>query len=160
MGKKRIGQIVLGETAFLSDSCYGTNTKWNCTMKVVSGKYNVYITRAEHKDELYKGRISNIIAIHSDYYRNHKTLPKDDRENLFCAVDSGTCGIYDGEYFAQYHSEDDVDDTWYNNIINMDEYIITDGKGAVSSSGVGDGLYKVYASYDKDKAYALRINFL
>lgn len=161
MSKKRIGTIELGEVAFLSDSCYGTNSKWNCTMGVVAGTYNVYITRAEHKDDFYKGRVSNLIAIHKDYYKKYKTLPTDDKEQLFCAVDSGTCGIFDGEYFGEFHSEDDVDEDWYEeNVIDMDEFTITDGKGAISSSGCGDGLYKVYATYDKDKAFALRIKFL
>jgi hypothetical protein len=161
MSKKLIGKIELGEVAFLSDSCYGTNSKWNCTMKVVPGIYNIYITRAEHKDDFYKGRISNLIAIHKDYYKKHKTLPTDDKEQLFCAVDSGTCGIYDGEYFSKYHTEDDVDDEWYeNNVIEMDEFTITDGKGAITSSGCGDGLYRVFASYDKENAFALRIKYL
>lgn len=159
--KQKIGTIEMGEIAFLSDPCYGTITSWNCTMSMVQGKYNVYITRCESRDEFYKDRISSLVAIHSDYYKTNKTMPNDDKEQLVCAVDSGTCGIFDAEYFEQFHTENDVDDEWYEeNVIQMDEFTITDGKGAISSSGIGDGCYKVYAHYDKDKAYALRIKYM
>lgn len=159
--KQRIGTIEIGEIAFLSDPCYGTNTQWNCTMNMVQGKYYAYITRYEGKSEYLKDRIQSLIVVHSDYYKTDKTLPNDDKEELVCAVDSGTCGIFDGEYFEETHTTDDVDDEWYEeNVIQMDDFTITDGKGVISSSGCGDGIYKVFAHYDKDKAYALRIRFL
>jgi hypothetical protein len=159
--KQRIGTIEIGEIAFLSDPCYGTISRWNCTMSMVSGKYYAYITRFEGKSDYLKDRIQSLVIVHSEYYKTDKTLPNDDKEQLVCAVDSGTCGIFDGEYFAQFHTENDVDDDWYEkNVIEMDEFTITDGKGVISSSGIGDGCYKVYAHYIKDKAYALRIRFL
>ena len=39
----------MGEIAFLSDPCYGTMSKWNCTMEMVPGDYTVFITRTEAK---------------------------------------------------------------------------------------------------------------
>ena len=159
--KRKIGEIEIGEYAFLSDPCYGKYSAHNSTIGTIKGVYNVFITRCESIDDFYKGRISNIYVIHKDYYKKDKTQPNDDKENLHCFVDSGTCGIFDAEYFEKFHTDDDVDDDWYEKfVINMDDYIITEGKGAISSSGIGDGCYKVYAKYDKGNAYAIRIKFL
>jgi hypothetical protein len=119
----------------------------------------VYVTYCEDKNDLLKGRIGSLIAIHKD--AKDKTFPTDDRENLKCYVDSGTCGIFDGEYFEETHTADDVDDDWYEKfVIPMDNYVITDGKGAISSSGIGDGCYKVYAGYENAVATAIRIKYL
>lgn len=158
--KQRIGTIKLGDIAFLSDPCYGTMSKWNCTMEMVPGDYAVFITRTEAK--MIEGRISNIYVIHTDFYKKFKKRPSDDSEMLLCAVDSGTCGIFSAEYFEQFHNETDVDDDWYEeNVIKMDEFKITDEKGAISSSGLGDGLYPVFAEYTNGgRAFALRIKFI
>lgn len=159
--KQRIGTIKLGDIAFLSDPCYGTECKMNCTMEMVEGDYAVFITRSDA--EIVRGRISNLYVVHKDYYKTFKKRPNDDNEMLVCGVDSGTCGIFSAEYFEQFHDESGVDDEWYDeNVIKMDEFKITDGKGVISSSGVGDGVYPVFAEYCKDsgKAFALRIRFL
>ena len=157
--KKSIGTISLGEISFLSDSCYGTYSNLNTTIKTKPGEYKVYVTYCEDKDDFLKGRIGSLIAIHKD--AKDKTFPTDDRENLKCYVDSGTCGIFDGEYFEETHTADDVDDDWYEKfVIPMDNYVITDGKGAISSSGIGDGCYKVYARYENGVATAIRIKYL
>jgi hypothetical protein len=80
---------------------------------------------------------------------------------LVCAVDSGTCGIFSAEYFEQFHNENDVNNDWYEeNVIKMDEFKITDEKGVISSSGLGDGLYSVFAEYKNGLAFALRIKFI
>lgn len=157
--KQRIGTIKLGEIAFLSDPCYGTMSDWNCTMEMIPGEYIVFITRTQAK--MIEGRISNLYVVHKDYYKTFKKRPKDDNEMLRCAVDSGTCGIFSADYFEKYHDEDGVDDDWYDeNVIQMDEFKITDEQGAICSSGLGDGLYPVFAEYKGKRAFALRINFI
>lgn len=159
--REKIGEIVLGDKAYLSDPCYGEHV-CNEIINVIPGTYNVYITRCESLDIFYKGRVSSIFAIHKDYSKKYNKLSADDRENLWCSVDSGTCGIFDYDYFVSTRDDDDVDEEWYEKHIigRMKDYLITDGKGAVSSSGVGDGTYPVYAEYDKNKAYSIRIKFL
>ena len=50
---------------------------------------------------------------------------------------------------------------WYDkNVIQMGDYNICDGLGAISSSGCGDGNYPVFAEYEGDSAFAIRIKFL
>ena len=159
--KKRIGNITMGEIAFLSDPCYGTMSKYNCTMEMIPGEYIVFITLCQSKDRFLEGRISSIYVVHKDFYPDYKKRPNNDKERLFCAVDSGTCGIFSADYFEKYHDEDGVDDNWYEkNVIQMDEFKITDNMGAICSSGCGDGFYPVYAEYKDNKAFAVRIKFL
>ena len=151
--KENIGTITLGEIAFLSDPCYGTISKWNCTMEMIPGDYFVFITRT--MTQTIQGRISSLYVVHKDFYKNFKKRPSDDHERLRCAVDSGTCGIFSAEYFEKFHEVRGVDDDWYEeNVIKMDEFKITDGKGASSSPGLGDGLYPVFAEYKDGKAFA------
>ena len=157
--KENIGTITLGEIAFLSDPFYGTMSKWNCTMEMIPGEYFVFITRT--MTQTIQGSISSLYVVHKDFYKNFKKRPSDDHERLCCAVDSGTCGIFNAEYFEKFHDESGVDDDWYEeNVIKMDEFKITDGKGAISSTGLGDGLYPVFAEYKDGKAFALRIKYL
>ena len=165
MSKEKVGEIKLGNVAYLSDPCYDCkpNSFYNCTIKTIPGDYLVYITRSESKDIWYKDRITSIMAIHKDYYPKFKKMPQDERELLFCAVDSGTCGIFDKEYYEQHHSSttSDIDEGWYEKfVIEMNEYTTTDNKGAISSSGWGDGTYPVFAEYIGDKAFAIRIKFI
>jgi hypothetical protein len=166
MSKEKVGVITLGEIAYLSDPCYDCkpNNFYNCTIETIPGDYLVYITRSESKDRWLENRITSIMAIHKDYYPKFKKMPNNDREMLWCAVDSGTCGIFDKEYYEKHHSNtsNDIDEDWYDNFVcnRMDEYITTDGKGAISSSGLGDGRYPVFAEYSGNKAFAIRIKFL
>ena len=159
--KKKIGTITLTDLTFLSDPCYDTQTPCNDVIKTIEGEYDVYITRSESKDGFYHNRISSVVAIHKDYKDFLKCLPKDDCEDIYCCVDSGTCGIFNAEYFEKYHDENGVNEEWYEkNVISMDEYNITDGLGVITSSGCGDGQYPVYAEYKGDVAFAIRIKYL
>lgn len=160
MSKHKIGTITLSEETFLSDPCYGYNLGGNAFIKTLKGEYNVFITRSESTDRFFTNRITSIMVVHNDF-KNFVKMPKNDKENLYCSVDSGTCGIFDYEYYKTNHSEKDVDDDWYDKfVINRKDTIITDNKGAISSSGIGDGCYPVFAEYVGDKAYAIRICFL
>lgn len=157
--KENIGTITLGDIAYLSDPTYSTSDDWNCTMVMIPGDYVVFITRSTSK--MLNGTISNIYAIHSEYYKHFKTRPKNDHEMLRCGVDSSFCGIFDASYFEEYHDNTGVDDDWFEDKIEgINEFAIIDGKGAVCFSGIGCGNYKVYAEYTNGKAFALRIEFI
>lgn len=159
--KKKIGEIELGDVAFLSDPCYGTECRGNTTINTIAGKYNVYITRSESKSIWCENRISSIMVVHKDFAPKYKKMPNDDREMLMCGVDSGTCGIFDYEYYKNFHNENDVNDEWYEkNVIEMNEFKTTDNLGCLSRSGFGDGRYPVFAEYKSEKAFAIRIKFI
>lgn len=156
MSKKKIGTITLGEKTMLSDPCYGVeDTFCNVIIDTIPGEYNVYVTYTTSKWD--DKCITSIIAIHKDYIKKYRT--PNNEENLSCAVDSGTCGIFNLDYYKEYHSAHDVNDEWYdNNVVKIDDYTITDNKGAITTSG-GDGSYPIYAEYKDNVAYSLRIKF-
>jgi hypothetical protein len=159
MSKKKIGTITLGEKTMLSDPCYGVeDTFCNVIIDTIAGEYNVYVTYTTSKWD--DKCITSIIAIHKDYIKKYRT--PNNEENLSCAVDSGTCGIFNAVYYDDYHYDDGIDDDWYDEMVCQDcpEFRITDEYGAFSSSGLGDGWYPVYAEYENNKAYAVRIKFL
>jgi hypothetical protein len=88
-----------------------------------------------------------LTAIHSDY-NGHSVIVKASFE---VGVDSGQAGIYDEDYYRQYHSEDDCNDDWYGDICDLTTPFGTkDGKCVVSSSGYGDGGYDCYLLKDKN----------
>ena len=65
------------------------------------------------------------------------------------------------DYYKKYHTEDEVNDEWYEeNVIKMEKFIITDELGCISQSGYGDGCYSVYAEYKGKNAFAIRIKFI
>ena len=159
--KKKIGTITLSDTTYLSDPCYGTDTWCNDVIATIPGEYNVYITRSESKDGFFKDRITSLIAIHKDYVKFLKRLPNNDKYTISCGVDSGTCGIFNGEYFEKHHDDLHANDDWYDqNVMTMDDFKITDGLGAICSSGCGDGFYPAFAEYEGENAFAIRIKFL
>ena len=161
MSKKKIGTIRLSENTFLSDPCYGTESMGNDVIKTLPGEYDVFITRSQSKDIVYKGLVSSVIAVHKDYIKFFKGMPSDDKEDIFCAVDTACCGIFNGEYYEKTHTPTDVDEDWYQeNVILMDDYKITEGLGVITSSAQSDGCYPVFAEYVGDEAFAIRIKYL
>jgi hypothetical protein len=112
---------------------------------VKEGTYNVDINLSD--EGVWGERVKSLTAIHSEY-SGHSIIEKAPFE---VGVDSGQCGIYDEDYYRQYHSEDDCNDDWYEEICNLtDPFGTKDGKCVVSSSGYGDGGYDCYLLKDKN----------
>jgi hypothetical protein len=61
--KKSIGTISLGEISFLSDSCYGTYSDLNTTIKTKPGEYKVYVTYCEDKNDFLDTCIMDIYTL-------------------------------------------------------------------------------------------------
>jgi hypothetical protein len=92
-------------------------------------------------------RVKSLTAIHSDY-NGHSIIVKAPFE---VGVDSGQCGIYDEDYYRQYHTEDDCNEDWYEEVCNLtDPFGTKDDKCVVSSSGYGDGGYDCFLLRDKN----------
>lgn len=138
--------ITLGNKVRVSDPCYGTDT-W-CAGEVDNVLEGKYVVDIETSDEgMWGTRVKFLRAIHTDHA---------DKMLLFCnvapfevGVDSGQAGIYDAEYYNKYHTVDDCDDDWYDDICNLtDPFGTKDDKCVVSSSGFGDGCYICYLAKD------------
>lgn len=114
MNTKNKGTIHLGNKVMVSDPCYGLNT-WcqGIIENVLPGNYDCNI---EYKDKGDWGiRVSAIQATHVDY--DACTLDEE-RELFEVGVDSGQAGIFDYDYYADYHSDQSewphVNEDWYD----------------------------------------------
>lgn len=153
-------QIKLGKKVRVSDPCYGTKV-W-CAGTIDNVKEGLYNVDVELVDDLWgsrHSRVKSLTVVHSDY---KGPLFFNKIASFEVGVDSGQAGIYDEEYYNQYHSIDNCNDDWYEDICELTYPVGTkDGKCVVSSSGYGDGCYICYMIVDNDnQVVAISIVFI
>ena len=152
---KFIGTINLGEEIYVSDPGYDVGI-W-CQAKlnnILPGQYNCYINIWSNEETKGWGqRVSALFILHKDYQIN-----PEEKTYFDIGVDSGQAGFYDYQYFENTRN----DDAWYYNICNSSRYgVIKNNKCVVSSSGYGDGGYRLYVGRNKDgKIVSAKIDFL
>lgn len=156
---KHNGNIVLGNKVMVSDPCYRIGT-WcqGVVENVVPGTYNCHV---EHcYDDFWGDRVSAIEVVNENYNVNAGDYVETDFE---VGVDSGQAGIFDYEYYAKHHK----DDNWYGRVCNItlakESSGTTDNNGLVSSSGYGDGSYWCYVAHDLNgngNVIAIRVEFI
>lgn len=75
--------------------------------------------------------------------------------------DSVLLSIVSGDYYNQYHSIDNCNGDWYEDICELTYPAGTkDDKCVVSSSGYGDGCYICEVAEDNNEVVAIRIIFI
>ena len=146
MTKKFYGVIdITSGRIVCSDPCYKSGEWCADSFPAKNGLYRVYIYHTENRNAILE-------IIHKDYDTN--SVDWDDADSA-CAVDSGTFGFFDKEYYDNHH-DGELDEKWYhNNVVYADDYLLTDGAGAWSSSGYGDGMYHlqcVWCNKENDDA--------
>lgn len=172
--------ITLGEEVMVSDPCYTEPTWCQIKLKTVKpGLYNAY--HKEHDCGDWGVRSSMITVIHQDHLTDKIRWRINSGE---VGVDSGQAGIfsyetyrkdgikmrvprvgYDGKSFDWLNSisdKDSVGDDWYNKMCKMTlskKGWGTYSNGIVSSSGLGDGGYKLYTASIGRKIVAMTIDF-
>ena len=158
----------------VSDPCYELPTWCQVVLNdVLQGEYVVDV-----KKENWSGwgdRCSKVSVIHKDYV-NKKLGWRIESGNI--GVDSGQCGIFSFEsYRNDNHNvplgEGDISffgesmneegDKWYE---KMCSYTLgkkswgTYDEGVVSSSGIGDGVYRMYIKKNKEgKIVGIKVDF-
>ena len=162
-----IGSINLGCEVICSDPCYtdyGIDSDINTYIKNVKrGIYNAYYETMQLKG--WGNRISSIIVFNAMYEDGiYKEIDTTDFEWYGdCCVDSGTCGIFDYDYYDDTHDDEDYHNEWYDIYICklLDKVALFEGNSICSSSGLGDGCYGVYVKYDdKGKVIAIQIKYI
>lgn len=151
-------QIRLGRKVRVSDPCYGTGV-W-CAGTIDNVKEGLYNVAVEISDEgMWGKRVKSLTVVHAEY---KGLLFFNESARFEVGVDSGQAGIYDEDYYNKYHTADDCDDDWYDDICNLTNPAGTkDGKCAVSSSGFGDGGYTCYMLVNDDnQVIAISIVFI
>lgn len=157
MTKKFYGVIdITSGRIVCSDPCYKSGEWCADSFPAKNGLYRVYIYHTENRNAILE-------IIHKDYDTN--SVDWDDADSA-CAVDSGTFGFFDKEYYDNHH-DGELDEEWYeNNVVLADDYLLTDGAGAWSSSGYGDGMYHLQCVWcnkendDADSVAGLRALFI
>lgn len=147
--------IELENRVVVSDPCYSLST-W-CQGVIENAKPGKWICdyEREYNDE---GRVSKLIIRHIE----HPNAEPDKLMDFEVGVDSGTAGVFDYDYYAQYH-EDGLDEDWYEKYVvsNCDEHgVIIENQGFWTESGYGDGGYECYVSETDSEVVAISIIFI
>ena len=118
MTRKFYGVIdITSERIIFSDPCYKSGEWCADSFPAKNGLYRVYIYHTDNRNAVLE-------IIHQDY--DTKSVDWDDADSA-CAVDSGTFGFFDKEYYDNHH-DGELDLNWYyKNVVNADDYRITNG---------------------------------
>ena len=147
----------------VSDPCYGLNT-W-CQGVLENVLPGIYDCEVEYSDEGDWGiRVASIEVTHEDC-----GVHSFEMADFQVGVDSGQAGIFDYEYYAQYHTDwstrPHVDDEWYDRVCDItltrESAGTIDDRGLVSSSGFGDGGYACWIARERNGyIVAIRIEYI
>lgn len=157
----------------VSDPCYSRDT-WcqHLLENVRPGIYNAFVKKSDEKD--WGVRCAELIAVHQDQPVDPLTvsIPWKLVREADIGVDSGQAGIFEDLHYKDdsviaeepdFGGSDEAGEKWYG--ANCD---VTLSKkqagvipfGVVSSSGFGDGSYKLYVYRLKNEIVAIRIVFI
>lgn len=157
-------KIKLGNKVMVSDPCYGLDTWCQGVLEnVLPGTYDC---KVEYSDEGDWGtRVAVIEVIHQDY----EGIIRYEPEDFEVGVDSGQAGIFDYDYYCEYHMDINerphVNDDWYDRVCDITlankQVGTVDDLGFVSRSGFGDGGYTCYTAKNQNcEIIAIRIEFI
>ena len=153
MTKKFYGVIdITSGRIVCSDPCYKSGEWCADSFPAKNGLYRVYIYHAENRNAILE-------IIHQDY--DEKYVDWENADSA-CAVDSGTFGFFDYDYYAKYHTEE-LNEDWYDrNVCDVEGHwnADIDGKGVWCQSGYGDGSYDVDAVFEGKEVVALKVTFI
>lgn len=159
---EHIGTFSLGNKVMVSDPCYKLSTWCQGVLKnVKSGIWDAYLKMSD--EGVWGIRVAELITVNSEHHKEHPVIMDEystiisEYQEFEVGVDSGCAGIFDYDYYAKYHTEDENDEKWYETrIINQffpthNSYgwkrsIFTDSEGVASNSGYGDGGYNCYVA--------------
>lgn len=146
--RKHYGTIELGSSIMLSDPCYEPDTWCSATLHIMRpGIYDCY---ADFCDQSEWGiRVTRLVIVPAE---TNETLDYRHEVQACLCVDAGVFGVYDRTYFHRKKSENA--EAWYDtNVLSWcmkeEAFICEDGKGFITTSGFGDGVYEAFCSHDE-----------
>lgn len=162
----------------VSDPCY-TDPTW-CQKKltgVLPGRYVTGVLKSDEGD--WGERIGALVVIHEDYLNDELTWRTDKSADI--GVDSGQCGIFSMESYRNDSIVDTIPqasksrypmfdypalqdgDKWYEKMcrftLSEDSWGVYEN-GVVSSSGYGDGSYRLLLTKHNGKIVGIGVDFL
>jgi len=152
----------------VSDPLFRNGNGFNHELKIKSGIYAAHVVSMEHQP--WGERIVQLTI-------THESVPGAVPKTIIgmCAVETGQCGFFEKKDYEKNHPDTDSEveeaSKWYERAcrITLDRglhfagMMTSEGKvvGVVSSSGFGDGQYRLFACYnEKDEIVALRLRFI
>jgi hypothetical protein len=152
----------------VSDPLFRNGNGFNHELKIKSGIYAAHVVSMEHQP--WGERIVQLTI-------THESVPGAVPKTIIgmCAVETGQCGFFEKKDYEKNHPDTDSEveeaSKWYDRAcrITLDRglhfagMMTSEGKvvGVVSSSGFGDGQYRLFACYnEKDEIVALRLRFI
>ena len=162
--------INLSDTVMVSDPCYTTDV-W-CMHKLTGVLPGEYLTTVMKSDEGEWGtRVGLLVAVHKDYAEDSLTWRT--VKEAVIGVDSGQCGIFSFEHYRDDsvfsepsefgYDESREGDRWYSHMCNMTLSAERWGSydtGVVSSSGYGDGSYRLLVAKHNGHIVGIGVDFL
>lgn len=149
-----IGTFSLGTKVMVSDPCYKLGTWCQGVLEnVKSGVWEAYLKMID--TGMWGVRVAELITISSEHCEKHLTI-MDEHQEFEVGVDSGCAGVFDYEYYCKSHTDEDVNEDWYEKQIiqqffpgdqsTWQKSVFTESNGVVSNSGYGDGGYDCYVA--------------
>ena len=167
MGKKNyqwreLGVLELGDNVFVTDPCYTPDVWCNTEVTVSPGQYRAFAKMQDERVAELRVVKEEALAAYGNIIQVHFS-PEDICS--YIGVDSGQCGIFDREYYLENYENSDYDNptSWYRAVCNItlsEDAGVIDKRGAVSNAGYGDGMYYLYASYDRKDIVGLSVVFI
>ena len=162
--------IKLSDTVMVSDPCYSMDV-W-CKHKLTGVLPGQYLTTVMKSDEGSWGtRIGLLVAVHKDYTED--TLTWRTVRGADIGVDSGQCGIFsmegyrDDSVFSEPNNFGytchEPGDHWYGHMCDRtltEEQWGSYDTGVVSSSGYGDGSYRLVVAKHNGHIVGIGIDYL
>lgn len=160
--------IRLDEKVMVSDPCYGLNTWCQGVLEnVLPGNYECNVEYSDEGD--WGTRVAAIEVTHEDC-----RIFRFEAEDFEVGVDSGQAGIFDYDYYCQYHTDrkdsEHVDDDWYNRVCDKTSGYISNPNytlfidtpeykaGVLAYRIELDALAEKYPNLDVETAYMELIN--
>lgn len=159
--------ITIGDKLVVTDPCYCLDALYQVTIENMEpGRYECFLDTINANLGIYN---SCIMLFHENYDPS-RYYPGELESNLI-AVDSGQAGFFDYNYYEEHRGTEEIENNepsgiFYDKccditIYHKDRAGIFDDKCFVSSSGFGDGFYRLYSSKNKfGKVIALRLEFI
>ena len=168
-------KIYLGSEVMVSDPCYSVPT-W-CQHKLTNVLPGEYSTTAFKSDETggWGTRCAALVAVHKDWIEDDLSWRTVTAADI--GVDSGQCGIFDMESYRNDTVAEEITspspnfilpydgegDKWYEKMCGLtlsDQQWGSYNTGVVSSSGYGDGSYRLLVAKHNGKIVGIAIDYL
>ncbi len=168
-------KIYLGSEVMVSDPCYTVPT-W-CQHKLTDVLPGEYSSTAFKSDETggWGTRCAALVAVHKDYVEDDLSWRTVTAADI--GVDSGQCGIFDMESYRNDSIADEITapkmdfmlpcegegDKWYEKMCRLtlsSQQWGSYNTGVVSSSGYGDGSYRLLVAKHNGKIVGIAIDYL